>query len=95
MTINTAKFQCERIRGYRRLVVALFVLFIPVVFPLGVALYKLLHTFFFSFVLAGIWAAAYLVIGVLLAFSLCLNCNQRFVKWWVLTKKCAHCGFRC
>lgn len=95
MTMSSQELQCQRIQRYRRLLTALLVLFIPVVFPLGVGLYKLLHTFFLSFLLAGIWAAAYAGTGVLLALSRCPNCNHRFVRWWLLTKKCARCGFPC
>jgi hypothetical protein len=95
MVSNTSDRQCKRIRWYQRLFVGLFVLYIPVVFLIGVGLYLLLHTFTFLFALAGIWGVAFVVSFVLLVSSRCPNCNRRFVGRWPFTKKCAQCGFSC
>ena len=95
MTEDTTTLQCRRIRLYRRMVVWLIVLYVPVVFPISVGLFKLLHTFKFSFAFAGFWLAMWLGSALLLAFSPCPNCGKRLLKYWWFSKKCAHCGFRC
>ena len=95
MAKNAIELRCNRIRLYRKLVVALFLLYIPVVFPIWLGLFKLLHTSNLAFAFAGFWIAAWLGSAFLLAFSPCPNCGKRFFKYWWFSKKCAHCGFRC
>jgi len=83
----------KRIRFYQKLFLALLILFVPVVFPVAVGSYKLLHTFLFAFVLAGIWALAYVVTFALLVTYRCPNCGRRFVGWWPFNTHCRQCGF--
>jgi hypothetical protein len=52
MNSTTTDYEGKRIRRYRRVLIALFALYVPVAFSLAVGLYLLLRTFFFSFVLA-------------------------------------------
>ena len=95
MTMTPHEAQCKRIKLYRRFVVALLLLYIPVAFPISVLLFKSLHTLRWSFLFAAVWLAGWLVSALLLGFSRCPNCSKRFLKYWWFSKVCAHCGFRC
>jgi len=86
-----------RYRQFRTVYVALFVGFVPVMFPVGVVIEKVFRTAVPAFILAGIWMVAMVVVGFLLSSWRCPRCNKWFAAtWWsnhgFFARKCVHCG---
>ncbi len=87
-------------RKYRRrarLWLALFVLYVPVVFGVGWLSLRYWHTPNPAFVLAILWMAYTLYVGARINLWRCPRCGQCFAgTWWynkgVFAKQCVNCG---
>ncbi len=93
MSKSITELNCNRIRKYQLLVV-LFALYVPLIGPITIGLYILLHHPIVPFVIAAAWMAAFFFVVVALVFFRCPNCKRRFWGRWVFAKKCRHCGFQ-
>ena len=84
------------IRRVRAIVMALFLLYVPVVFGAAMFSYKIAHTYLPGFALGLAWMLAFLAAAIRFATLECPRGGHRFVKYnWLFAKKCARCGFCC
>lgn len=83
-------------RKKRWVVVLVFLGFLPIGFPLAVALSRLSGSGSAFYMVAFGWALALVVVYVRLAFFPCPRCGKAyFSRWWYynpLSGACVHCG---
>jgi hypothetical protein len=84
------------LRRVRLATLALFLLWIPIVFPILVLGMMLTGSTLPGLVVGALWMLAFAACGVALALTRCPQCGRRFVKYnWIYPRHCARCGYRC
>lgn len=84
------------VRRVRLAAVLLFLLWIPVIFPVLWLGLKLTGSATPGLVAGGLWLLAFASCGIALAVLRCPQCGKRFVRFnWIYPRHCARCGFRC